>query len=179
MLKNYFKTAIRNLFTSKVFSLINISGLAIGMAGAILIMLWIENELSYDQFHEKKNSIYELWNRDLLDGKLQSWNSTPKILGPTLKKEFPEVREMTRVNWGWGTNFLLAVGDKKLKAMAGIVDPGFLTMFNFPLIHGNQHEAMNNVYSIVITEQLAKKLFGNEDPMNKIIKLENRDNFFW
>ena len=69
----------------------NISGLAIGMASAVLILLWIQNEISYDRFHQNKDYIYEAWNRGEFDGKLQCWNSTPKILGPTLKKDYPEV----------------------------------------------------------------------------------------
>src|SRR3954465_14919736 len=99
MFKNYFKVAFRNLFRSKGFSAINILGLAIGMASAMLILLWIENELSYDQFHEKKDRIYNAWNRASFSGKLQSWSTTPKVLARTLEKDFPEVEQSARVNW--------------------------------------------------------------------------------
>ena len=85
MLRNYLNIAIRNLWRTKGFSFINISGLAVGMASAILIFLWMYNELSYDRFHENKNYLYQAWNRGVFDGKLQCWNSTPKVLGPTLK----------------------------------------------------------------------------------------------
>jgi hypothetical protein len=82
MFRNYLKIAYRNLLRNKGFSFINILGLAIGMASAMLIFLWIQHEVSYDQFHEKKNRIYEAWNREVFSGKLQCWSTTPKVLGP-------------------------------------------------------------------------------------------------
>src|SRR5215218_9839081 len=99
MFKNYLKITFRNLLRSKGFSIINISGLAIGMASAILILLWIQNEVSYDQFHEKKDRIYEAWNRASFSGKLQCWSTTPKVLARTLERDIPEVEQATRVNW--------------------------------------------------------------------------------
>jgi putative ABC transport system permease protein len=177
MRNNFFKVAFRNFWRSRGFSLINITGLAVGMAGAILILLWIQNELSFDRFHAKKDRLFEVWNRDTYDGKLQCWNSTPKILGPTLKLESPGIEQMTRINWGTNTAFLLDVGEKKLKAKGALVDPGFLTMFSFPLVEGNMRTALSGTYSVVITEELAKKLFGNEDPMNRIVRVDNKDNF--
>jgi hypothetical protein len=85
MLKNYFKIAVRNLLRNKGFSLINIAGLAIGMASAILIFLWIDNEVSHDKFHEKKDRIYIANNRDKFNGELWAWSQTPKPLAPALK----------------------------------------------------------------------------------------------
>jgi len=173
--KNFLKVAVRNLVRNKFFSIINIAGLAVGMASAILILLWIENELSYDRFHAKKDRIYQAWNRSVFDGKLQCWSTTPKILAPTIKKDYPEVEEITRVNWG--NNFLFSLGEKRMNVRGTMVDPGFLTIFDFPLVKGNQRSALNGIYSIVITEKLARKLYGREDPMGKIIKVDNADNF--
>src|SRR5215208_6068882 len=99
MLRNYLKIAVRNLLRNRFFSIINISGLAVGMASAILILLWIQNELSYDQFHENKDRIYQVWNRSQFDGKLQSWGTTPKIMGPTLKKDYADIEDAVRVHW--------------------------------------------------------------------------------
>ncbi|HSC38740.1 MAG TPA: ABC transporter permease, partial [Chitinophagaceae bacterium] len=175
MFKNYLKIAFRNMARSKGFTFINIAGLAIGMASAIIILLWIQNELSYDRFHEKTDRLYSAWNRSVFDGKLQCWNTTPKILAPTLKQDYPEVESTARVNWG--NSLLFSLGDKRLNVEGTMVDPDFLTMFSFPLVKGNVHTALGTVYSIVLTEKLVKKLFGNEDPMGKIIKLDNRDNF--
>jgi hypothetical protein len=173
MLKNYLKIAFRNLLRNKGFSAINISGLAIGMASAILILLWINNEMSFDLFHKNKDHLYEVWSRSVFNGQLQSWNSTPKILGPTLKQEYPEIAEETRTYSRW---YVTAVGEKKISSKAIIADPSFLSMFSFPLLQGDPAIALNNVYSIVLTEKMAKKMFGDENPVNKTIKINN-DNF--
>src|SRR5215203_1681240 len=175
MLKNYLKIALRNLFRNKAFSAINIAGLAIGMASAILILLWIQNEISYDQFHEKKDRIYEAWNRAHFSGKLQCWNTTPKVLARTLERDIPEVEQATRVNWS--RNFLFRVGEKRLTVQGNMVDSNFLQMFSFPLLKGNSKLALMDMHSIVLTEKLAQKIFGNEDPMGKVIKIDNKDNF--
>lgn len=175
MIKNYFKIAFRNLLRNKGFSFINISGLAIGMASAILIFLWIQSELTYDRFHEKEDRIYEAWNRAVFSGELQCWNTTPKILARTLEKDLPEVERAVRVNWP--NNFLFSVDDKRLMVPGNIVDTGFLQMFSFPVLKGNPQTALNGVSSIVLTEKLAKKLYGDEDPLGKIVRLDNRDNF--
>lgn len=173
MLKNYFKIAIRNLLRNKGFSAINISGLAVGMGSAILILLWIYNEISYDQFHTNKDYLYEAWNRGKFDGKLQCWDNTPKILGTTIKQEYPEVANTARQYSRW---FVTRTGDKKISSSAIITDPAFLQMFSFPLVEGNAKTALNNVSSIVITQAMAKKMFGTEDAMNKIINID-KDNF--
>jgi putative ABC transport system permease protein len=98
MIKNFFKIAFRNLIRNKGFSIINISGLAAGMASAILILLWIQNEISYDQFHANKDRIYEAWNKAEFSNKLQCWSTTPKILARTLEHDLPEVERSVRVN---------------------------------------------------------------------------------
>src|SRR5579871_320965 len=175
MLKNFFKVAFRNLWRSKGFSAINIIGLAIGMASAIIILLWIQNEMSYDQFHEKRGRIYEAWNRAHFDGKLMCWSTTPKVLARTLEKDLPEVEQAVRVQWP--RNFLFSIGDKRLTVQGREVDSNFLQVFSFPLIKGNPKTLLNDRYSIVLTEKLARSLFGKEDAMGKIIKLDNSDNF--
>ncbi|MGZ3839445.1 MAG: ABC transporter permease [Flavisolibacter sp.] len=175
MLKNYFKIAFRNLARNKAFSFINILGLAIGMASAILILLWIQNEVSFDQFHKNKDRIYEAWNRAEFSGKLQCWNTTPKVLARTMERDLPEVEQAVRVNWP--SNYLFSVGEKRLTVQGNIVDSNFLQVFSFPLLKGSPATALMDMHSIVLTEKLAKKLFGDEDAMGKIIKLDNKDNF--
>src|SRR3954452_17698576 len=175
MIKNFFKIAFRNLFRNKGFSTINILGLAIGMASAILILLWIQNELSYDKFHEKIDRIYVANNRDKFNGELWAWNTTPKILGPTIKLEYPaDVEDVVRLNQ---SGFLFTVGDKHLSAEGYFTDPGFLTTFSFPLIEGNAKTALNKVDDIVITQKLANKLFGTDNALGKVVRLDSTDNF--
>ena len=176
MLKNFFKIAYRNLIRNKGFSIINISGLAIGMASAMLILLWVQNELSFDNFYKNKDRLYQAWNKDKgSDGAIGSWSITPKILGPSLKKEYPEVEQATRV--GWDEAILFTVGEKKINITGTMVDPDFLTMFQFPFIKGDMNTALNNPGNIVVTKKLAIKLFGNEEAMNKIVRLDNKYNF--
>ncbi len=174
MFKNYFKIAWRNLFKNKVLSFINITGLALGMAGAVLLVMNIQYELGVDQFHAKKDHIYKAYNKNIINGKLEAWNVTSAFLAPALKKDYPEIKEVTRV---LGTEKLFSYKDKKIKIQGNYADPYFLDMFSFPLLKGNAQTALNDPYSIVITEQLAKKIFGDEDPMNKIIRADNTDNF--
>jgi ABC-type antimicrobial peptide transport system permease subunit len=175
MLKNYFTIALRNLLKNKGFSFINILGLAIGMASAILILLWIQYEVDYDQFHEKKDRIYEAWNKDFFSGKLQCWNTTPKIFARTVERDFPEVEQAARVNWS--TNFLFTVGEKRLTVSGNIVDSNFLQIFSFPLIKGNPKTVLQDPSSIVLTKKTAISFFGDEDPIGKVIRINEKDNF--
>ena len=174
MSTNFLKVAYRTLFRNKVFSFINISGLAIGMASAMLILLWIQHELSYDNFHRNKDRIYEVWNRVPVEGKMSAWSSVSALLARTLEKDLPEVEQAVRVT---DRNLLLATGDKKIKADGYIVDTGFLQMFSYPLLNGNKSSSLINSHSIVLTEKTAKALFGKEDPLGEIINIDNSESF--
>ncbi len=174
MFKNYLKITWRNLLRHKTFSLINIVGLAIGMASSALILLWIQNEVSYDQFHIKKDRLYSVYNKSVFDGKLWCWETTPKVMGKTLKQEYPQIEDAARIN---NCNFLFTVGEKHLNVEGDFTDPGFLTMFSFPLINGNSNTALNGVHDIVITQKLSKKLFGNDNAMGKTIKIDSNAYF--
>ncbi|MBS1729341.1 MAG: ABC transporter permease [Bacteroidetes bacterium] len=174
MLKNYFKIAIRNLWRNKSISAINIFGLAIGMASAMLILLWIQNEMSMDRFHQNGDRIYMMYNRDKdPEGKIWAWPNTPNILATTLKNDYPEVEDAVRYR---NVTFLLTAGEKKLNQRGAFADSGFLNVFSFPLLKGNPSQALNNSYSIVLTEQFAKALFGNEDAMGKIVRVDSVNN---
>ncbi len=175
MLKNYIKIAFRNLFRNKGFSLINIGGLAIGMASAILILLWVQNEISYDRFHEKNSRLYEVWENNISDGALQTGLATPQLMGPALKNDYPEIESTARISWD--QSILFGYGDKHIKATGTWADPSFLTMFSFPLLMGDAKTALNDPHSLVITEKLSKKLFGDENPIGKVVKFDNSENF--
>src|ERR1035438_10467211 len=175
MLNKFFVIAYRNILRNKSFSVINISGLAIGMASAMLILLWVQNELSYDSFYANSDRLYQSWNRDRGNNGINCWNVTPKVLGPTLKQDYPEIEKATRINWDEA--ILLTVGEKKMNITGSMVDPDFLAMFQFPFIRGNMNTALNNPNDIVITQKLSKQLFGNEDPLGKTIRLDNKYDF--
>ncbi len=174
MFKNNFKIAVRNLLKNKAFSLINISGLAIGMAAAMLIFLWIENQVSYDRFYKKTDRIYTLNNRDKFNGQLNAWNTTPKILAPTIKSEYPEVEDVVRMS---GCHFLFTVGDKHLNEQGDFTDSAFFNVFSFPLVEGNPSTALNNNKGIVLTEDFAKALFGPKPAVGKVLKIDSVDYF--
>ena len=179
MLKNFFKIAFRNLKRNKGFSFINIFGLAIGMASAVLILLWIQNELSHDKFHKKIDRIYTANNRDKFNGEQWAWSTTPNVLAPALKSAYPaDVEDVVRSNFA---NFLFTVGHKHLNVQGSFVDSGFLNVFSFPLLKGSAAEALNGNYNIVITQKLAIKLFGNDksgkNAMGKVIRIDSVDNF--
>jgi putative ABC transport system permease protein len=175
MLKFYFRIAWRNLLKSKTYSAINITGLAIGMAAAILISLWIHNELSYDGFHKNKDRIYEVWNHVSFDGKISCWNEVSAPLARALENDLPEVERAVRLKSN--SNLLFSVDDKKIVESGYSVDTGFLQMFSFPMLKGDPSTALNDKHSVVLTEKTAKGLFGNEDAMGKIIRIANNDNF--
>ncbi len=169
MFKNFLKIAYRNLLRNKGFSAINIAGLTVGMASALLILLWIQNEVSYDKFHKNKDYLYEAWNRGTFNNKLQCWHSTPKILGPTLKQEYPEIADVARTNNQW---FVTTVGLKQISCSGLFADPSFLKMFSFPVLQGNAETALNSVSNVVITQKMAIKMFGTEDAIGKILKID-------
>jgi len=175
MIKSFLTIAWRNLLKNKGFSALNISGLAIGMASAILILLWVQDEVSYDNSYPDNSRLMVAWNKAKWDSEIKCWSTTPKILGPTIKKEFPEVEKSTRVNWG--NNLLMTVGDKRLTVHGTCVDPDFLTMFGCQFTSGNINTALNDPTSIVLTQKLAVKLFGNDNVVGKIIKVDNKANF--
>jgi ABC-type antimicrobial peptide transport system permease subunit len=175
MLKNYFKSAWRSLVRGKGFSFINIAGLGIGMAAALLIFLWIGHEISFDRFHTNKDNLYEVYVlTGNMDGGPRVVNETSQPLGPALKNDFPEIRSFTRV---WTLReWLLSTGDKSLTSATGyFADSSFLEMFSFPLVAGSPAGQLKDNSTILITQSLAARMFGNDNPLGRTIRLENTD----
>jgi putative ABC transport system permease protein len=166
MLKNYFKLAIRMMKRHLGYSLINIFGLAIGMACCILIFLWVQDELSYDLFHEKADNLYQLTVSD--DN--GTWSSSPWALIPTLKNDFPEVLEGS---WYGEAQILMKYREHTYFESAAIVGEDFLGMFTFPFIKGNPKTAFASPNSVVLTETIAEKYFGSADPIGETVLYEN------
>jgi hypothetical protein len=175
MFKNAVKITIRNLVKNKTFSFVNIIGLAVGMASFMLITLWIQNELRVEAFHENKDRLYRVFTNLKEEGKITTGNTTPVPLAENLKSDFAEVAHVSRTSWL--TLHLFKVGDKKLTSAGIFVEPDFLQMFSFPLLKGSTTSALQDINSILLTEDFAKALFGEQDPMGKIITMDNRDNF--
>ena len=165
LLRTQFKTTYRNLLRSKTFSLINILGLALGMASATLLLIAIYNEVTYDRFHANGDRIYEVMNKSVIDGKIQCWGSTPMALTPVLRTDYPEVEKVARTQWVG--SFLFNEGDNHLRSWGYLTDPDFLSIFSLPLQEGDAATALTQPHSIVLTPVLAKKLFGDVDPVGK------------
>ncbi len=174
MFKNYFKIAWRNLMKNKIFSFINIFGLATGMACSLLIFLFVKDELSYDRFNKDARNIYRVV-KDFVndDGSRLPDATTPPALAPAMQKEIPEIVDVTRVFPNWGGNFLLTYKDKKIvEEKLCRVDSSFFDVFTFPFVQGNAKNAFKEINSIVITQSAAKRYFGNDNPMGKILHID-------
>ena len=171
MFKNYLKIAFRNVRRHKGYSFINISGLAVGMACCLLILIWINHEMSYDRFHEHSDSIYRLAFIST-QSVHQGWG-TPYPLGPVIKDNIPEVEEFARLSPL--SRRLLAYDEKRFFESSIIsADPSILKIFSFSFIKGNPENALASHSSMVVTETAAAKYFGTQDPLGKILKFNNR-----
>lgn len=171
MLSNYLKIALRVMFRNKTFSAINVSGLILGITGAMLLFLWINYEFSFDQFHSNKDQLHIAWNRATENGQVNCWVTTPRILAPTLEKEYSSVENA--VSYAkWGSNHLFTVGETKLINTSGaFTDPAFLTMLSFPMLKGDDHNALENPNSIVLTESFARQLFGDKEAFGESLTI--------
>jgi ABC-type antimicrobial peptide transport system permease subunit len=172
MLKNYFKIAWRNMAKSKGYSALNILGLAIGMAVAILIGLWVQHEISYDSFHANKEHVGIIMKKTLFNNEKGTQSGVMLPLYDELKTNYPDVKYATRLDWG--NDHSLIVGEKKLSKTGHFADPDFLRMFSFPLVEGNISDALKDPYSIVLTQSLATAIFDGRDAMGKTIKVDNK-----
>lgn len=175
MLKNYFKIAARNLVRHKMFSFITIFGLAIGIAACLLIVQFITFELSYDDFHVKGDQIYRLRLDRTRNGVEDQSAGTAPGLGPALKENFPEVIQYARFKNIDYLNSIVAYKDSKFnQENICFVDSTFLSIFNFPIIKGEVKSALSKPYTALVTTSTAKKYFGEEDPIDKVVTLTNQ-----
>ena len=176
MINNYFKIAFRNLWKNKGFSAINMIGLALGMACSLLILLWVHDEKSMDAFHQNGKNLYYVYERNILDGKIESWYWTQGPLTEELKKEVPEVKQATPISWPRTNTF--AVGDKVLKEDGYSAATDFFTMFSYPLLEGNAKDALNSPNSISISRKMAVDFFGSPSAaIGKTVRYENKKDF--
>ncbi|OKS85955.1 ABC transporter permease [Mucilaginibacter polytrichastri] len=172
MIKNYIKIAFRNLWRHKSFSLINIVGLAIGLTAFVLILMYVNFELSYDNFHTKADQIYRVNTNIISSNDVMKEPVTSAPMGPALKADFPEVVESTRI---FGDKVLVKVKDQLFQEYRMIIaDPSLFKTFNFPLIKGSATQALKNPFSVVLTETTAKKYFGSADPLGKTLVFDNK-----
>ena len=176
MFKNFFKTTIRSLQRNKGYSFLNIFGLAIGITCAGLIFLWVEDELSFDQFNTKKNQLYYIRENQKYDTYTATFGSTPAPMAPVIKAEIPGIANTCRIN-GLDTK-LITIDNKSMYAGGSYVDVSLFSMFTFPFVQGDAKTAFKELHSMVITESTAKKFFGNEkNVIGKTVRVDNKQDY--
>ncbi|MFC1476859.1 ABC transporter permease [candidate division KSB1 bacterium] len=173
MLNNYLKIALRNMKKHKGFSAINISGLAAGMACCIVMLLWIQDEISFDRFHKNKEHIYRILTRSTEN--LATRPKSSARLGPALQEKFPEISAMTRLVTVSGFWPVKLENEVVMGTNIIFTDPSFFTMFTFPFIEGDPATALDNVNSVVLTASSARRFFGSDDPIGSTLNINRQD----
>lgn len=174
MFRNYFKIAFRNLRKSRVYSFINITGLSVSLAASILLLLWVKDELSYDQFNANAQRLYRLAPTFRNEGNPTVWDATSAPIAVFAKKELPEVEDACRLSDDWGVSYFEYGGRKLSEWHNKFVDPAFFSMFTYPLVEGDPQHPFTDAYSIILSETTAKRFFGNEDPVGKVLKGDDK-----
>ena len=177
MFTNFFKTSIRNLLKNKGYSSLNILGLAIGIACAGLIFLWVEDEVGFDKNNVKKDRLYLVKTNDKVDDGVFTHSSTAGPTAQAMQATIPGIANTCRTTEG-GTSYLFNIGDKSVNASGKYAEPSFFSMFTLPFIQGNASTAFLQLHSIVITEKTATKFFGNEkNVMGKTVRMDNKQDY--
>ncbi len=176
MIKNYFLIAFRSIKKHTAYSAINIIGLAIGMACSILILLWVQDELRFDKWHSKSERIGRVLASFMNNGEPYPVAVTPAALGPNLGKDFPEIESVCRFkNWG---SWLFRYQDGEfIQANSGAVDSTVFNIFDFKFLLGSKDKALVDPHSLVLTEELSHKIFGEENPIGKMLEVKDRGAF--
>jgi putative ABC transport system permease protein len=176
MIKNYLKTAFRNLWKNKTYSFLNIFGLAVGISCAGFIFLWVEDELNYNHNNCKKDQLYQVLENQAYDGKTYTFSATPGLLAPVMKDELPGIRNTCRFTWDQYT--LFSLHDKSIYERGFYADSSVFSMFTLPFIQGKKEKAFDQLYSLVISEKMARKFFGEDkNIIGKTLKVDNKQEY--
>lgn len=176
MFQNYMKVTLRTIRRHKGFSFINVIGLAVGMACVVIILLWVQYELSFDKHHEKAERIFRVASESHANPSPTKMVVTPPPMAPALVQEFPEIKASARLSRG-GRNKLFSFGNKHFYESFYAVDPSFFEIFTFEFLEGDAGAALNDPYSIVLSEDQARKFFGSQNPIGQIIQFDEKTNF--
>lgn len=175
MIKNYFKTALRNLWRNKTFSFLNIFGLAVGIACAALIFLWVEDEISYNDYFKNKSALYQVFENQTYENQTYTFAATPGLLADAMREEIPGIQKTTRTSWQ--TRKLLTIGEKGIYGNGLYVDGAFLSMFSLDFLKGDSANAFNQLHSIILSEDMAARIFNAVDVVGKTVKFDNADEY--
>lgn len=175
MIRNYFKTTFRNLWKNKGYSLLNIGGLAVGIACAGLILLWVEDELTFNHYFSNRDNLYKIKDRQTYDGTTFTFDATPGPLAQGMKAEIPGIKNTARSTWG--DNLLFTLNEKTIYEQGNFVDAPFLRMFQLEFTKGKAKDAFAQLHSMVISETMAEKFFGTTDVIGKSLKVDNKQDY--
>jgi len=176
MIRNYFKTAFRNLWKNKTYSFLNIFGLAVGITCAGFIFLWIEDEFNYDHHNEKRDQLFQVLENQAYEGKTYTFSATPGLLAHGMKEEIPGVKNTCRFTWDQYT--LFSLGEKTIYERGYYADSSVFSMFTIQFVQGNKEQAFKQLHSIVISEKMAKKFFGDSKEITgKSLKIDNKEEY--
>jgi putative ABC transport system permease protein len=176
MLKNYFKTAFRNLSKNKFYTSINIIGLAVGLATCLLIFLYVIDELSYDKYNANTDRIYRVNNEIKFNGNYLDLAQVPAVMGPTMLREMPQVQQYARMSWHG--SFLVKKGNENIQEQrVGFADSTLFDVFTLPVVAGDAKTALKEYHSLVITETIAKKYFNSTDVVGKTMLMNDTSNY--
>ncbi|MCU0467926.1 MAG: ABC transporter permease, partial [Arcicella sp.] len=173
MLQNYLKIAFRNLQRNKVYSFINIAGLAVGMAVAMLIGLWVWDEVSFNKSHKNYDRIAQVWQNVKFDADVATYSSLPIPLAEELRSKYPDFEAVSVASNNYA--HILTMGNQKFSKEGSFVEPDFTEMMSLKMIAGTR-AGLKDVNSILLSESLAKTFFNSENPLNKVIKIDNKAN---
>jgi predicted permease len=171
MIHKYLKTTFRNLWKNKGFTFLNIFGLGIGIACASLIFLWVEDEINFNNYFSNKENLYKIKDSQTYDGTTFTFDATPGPLAGGIKTEIPGIKNTARSSWGQQS--LFSLGDKNIYERGMYVDSSFLKMFQLDFVKGNAGTAFQQLHSLVITEKMAHKFFGNDNAIGKSLRVDN------
>lgn len=174
MFSNYLKIALRNLAQNKIYSFINIAGLAIGLTCAMLILLYVKDEVSFDRFHKKSAGIYRIVSRIAVNGAERRSTSTGLLQGPRFSQNVSGIKSYVRVQDGHA-DFKKGAEIESRDLL--FVDANFLSVFTFPVIEGDARTCLKDPHSVVLTKDEAKRQFGTEKAVGKILMLKEREKF--
>ena len=176
MIKNTFRIVFRNISRQKGFTLINVTGLAVGLTAALLILMWVMDELSFENFNEHADQIYMVNQDQFYTGERYRVAVTPQPCSPVWKERIPEISETSR--FSFLPRMLFRIGNKVFyETQIKAADSGILNIFTFPLLLGDANTALRDPHSIILSQKLSKKYFGDLNPIGKVITLENRNQF--
>ena len=174
MLRSYFKIAFRNLIKNKGYTFINIAGLAAGMAVALLIGLWIWDELTFDRYHKNYDRIAQVWQNNLYNGVRQSQMANPYVMAEEIRNNFGgDFKYVIQSSWNFGR--ILTVGDKKFNKAGMYWEPEVIDMLSINLLKGDPELALKEPYSILLSESVAKAFFGDSNPMGQTMRINNKN----